>query len=555
MFATLLLELGLPDAPHRDCMRFRSVVPQAIREVFERHGIDYEGVRPMGSLRRLAFLVEGIPTFTNPVSGWVSGPVERVGRASDGTLTPVTVQFLQRCNKQSDDLDVREIEGVRRLGVQVDRKAVLAATVLPVAMAELMDVIAMTARARLGKTVELGDVLQWIVALLGDARVRFRWHNLESDRYTYTSTGQRVLVPHFYEYHAVLAQAGIRVDEATRREHIRRELNAVAADFGGRCVLANEQLEHLSSRLDEPTVHLHRGLPLELGARFIQALAFAATYCVAVRRDDGSLAPGWLIVTEKASEPSEDDSQSESELAHRAFARVVDEAATWLKSRVDGKARRESIKRTLSFVEFVSRAAGASNAQLNSIGEAAWYCLEAEATAAFEVFPGAHLLLALQRATSKRAGSRVLELIDSLVGFTSAQTGEKASGSLDGDSLILFLVMAFHDLVRGFESHQVPLAERDPLALRKRTEQLLELLAAQHWPFPMQEAVHQAVGAWGDQATSSLTATALLGFLRHRAARYLDKVRPPEGESVSLGGASGEWSMVGLLAPPSPRFS
>src|SRR5690606_23845036 len=130
MLATLLLELGLPDAPHRDCKRFRSVVPGFIAEVFARHGLDFEQVRPMGSLRRLAFLVEGIPPMTNALSTWATGPMERVGRASDGTLTPVTVQFLQRYNKSAADLEVRDVGGVRRLGVHLERKPVLAATVL-----------------------------------------------------------------------------------------------------------------------------------------------------------------------------------------------------------------------------------------------------------------------------------------------------------------------------------------------------------------------------------------------------------------------------------------
>lgn len=551
MLATLLLELGLPDAPHRDCMRFRSAVPGFVAEVFARHGIDFEGVRPMGSLRRLAFLVEGIPTLTNAVSGWVTGPMERVGRTADGSLTPVTVQFLQRNGKASSDLQVREIDGVRRLGVQVDRKPVLAMTVLPAALVELLDVIAASERSRLGKSVEFGEALQWIVALLGDARVRFRWRNLESDRYTYTGAGngQRVFVPHFYEYHAVLAQAGIRIDEATRREHIRRELNSVAADFGGRCVLVGDQLEQLSLRLDEPAVHLHRGLPLDLGARFVQAAAFASTFCVVVRRDDGALAPGWLVVSEKSDEPEEEDAHSESETAHAAFTRVVENAETWLHAKVDGRAKRNSTKLTAPFVEFVSRAVGLATVDVATAAEAAWYCQQAQTTLAHSTFAGTHLLLALQRAAAKRASARVLELLDGLVGLCAVETAAPSLVADDSEAALLFVVLAFHDLVRGFETNQAPVAERDPLALRKRCEQLFALLVEKRWDLPMVQSVEQAVKMWGEPATAAPSETALLGFLRHRATRYLDKVRKQDPElAVSAPNLNEEWSVVGLLA-------
>ncbi len=548
MLATLLLELGLPDAPHRDCMRFRSVVPGFVAEVFARHGLDFEAVRPMGSLRRLAFLVEGIPTLTNPVSGWIAGPMERVGRAADGNLTPVTLQFLQRHNQQPADLEVRDVDGARRLGVPVNRKPVLAATVLPRALGELLDVIAASERLRVGRSVDFGEALQWIVALLGDARVRFRWRNLESDRYTYTSSrsGQRVLVPHFYEYHAVLAQAGIRVDEATRREHIQRELNAVASDFGGRCVLIGDQLEQLSMRLDEPSVHLHRGLPLDLGARFVQALTFASTYCVTVRRDDGGMAPGWLVVSESVSGPADEDGHSESEAAHQAVKRVVANADAWLRSKVDTKAKRLATQKAAPFVEFVSRFTGKPDVDLTAICEAAWYCHEAETTLAFAAFPGTHLLLAHQRAANKRAPARVLQLLDGLIGQSGVQTGEEPSKDFETEVTLLFVVLTFHDLVLGFEANQAPVAERDPWALRWRSESTFEVLRRHGWSLPMVETLRHALRVWGEPATT--TEAALLGFLRHRATRYLNRIRRDGDESEPIvPPMTGEWSLVGLL--------
>jgi hypothetical protein len=317
-------------------------------------------------------------------------------------------------------------------------------------------------------------------------------------------------------------------------------------------MLSAEQLEQLSMRLDEPAVHLHRGLPLEIGARFVQAAAFASAHCVGVRRDDGGLAPGWLVVSEKSGD-SEDEGHWESEVAHRAFAQVVENAAFWLRTKVDTKTKRQELRLVAAFADFVSQLVG-TRPDVAVVTEAVWYCQESEATLAYATFTGSHLLLATQRAVTKRAAARVVELLDALVDLFGVQTGEPIETSTDEEALLAFVVLTFYDLVRAFESNQAPVAERDPLALRKRSEQLFEILNRQAWALPMVQAVERAVSTWGESTTAAPTATALLGFLRHRATRYLDKVVKSEAEQApnAVPGLSDEWSLVGLLpAKPS----
>lgn len=61
-------------------------------------------------------------------------------------------------------------------------------------------------------------------------------------------------------------------------------------------------------------------------------------------------------------------------------------------------------------------------------------------------------------------------------------------------------------------------------------------------------AVRLAVELWGEPPTAEPTATALLGFLRHRATRYAERVRqePPQETSVSPT-LRDEWSLLELL--------
>ncbi len=293
----------------------------------------------MGSLRRLAFLVEGVLTSVGAHQMWVDGPLVRVGRAPDGNFTPVAVRFAERVGKAPAELEVRERDGVQRFGATVSRAAALTASVLPGLLPELLDRLAAFDRNNAMKGVALTDALHWIVALFGDSRVRFRWANVQSDRYTYKTADktERIAVPHFYEYHATLAQAGIRVDEATRREHIARQLSTAAEDFGGRCVVTDRQLEQLSQRLDRPVVYLRRGLPQELNAAYVEALAGASISCVPVKRDGLALAPGWLVVSEEG----EQSGGEGTDAGTRSFERCLANAAEWVTRREATATRRE----------------------------------------------------------------------------------------------------------------------------------------------------------------------------------------------------------------------
>lgn len=545
MLATLLLELGLPDAPHSDCGRWKAAFPRAVEEVFARNGVEFEGVRPMGSLRRLAFLVEGIPTSIGAHETWIDGPMVRVGRAPDGSFTPVALRFAERVDKAPAELEIKECEGVERFGATVHRTAALTASVLPTLLPELLDRLAASDRNNASKGMALSDALQWIVALFGDSRVRFRWANVQSDRYTYKTVdkGERLAVPHFYEYHATLAQAGIRVDEATRREHIVRQLNAAAADFGGRAVVTPRQLEQLSQRLDRPVVHLRRGLPQELNAGFVEALAAASVSCVPVERDGGALAPGWLVVSEEG-----EASNNEQPATLSTFERCLSNAAEWVTRREPTVTRRECEQALGAFVATLEPEFRPLPKERAAFYHALWLCRWAEGTLVHGCFPGVELQLALQRALRPKVSPQVGALVEVLGGWLSPAPEEAPAPTDDKLAQKAFIVLALARLAEGFVHHQAPLGERDPLGLRLLAERLYEVLVAGEWQLPMLSASRLAHAAfcgregdkdphtemWDDEG-------ALAAFLRHRFRRFVERVEPQLAKNIP---SSGEWSAL-----------
>jgi glycyl-tRNA synthetase beta subunit len=503
-------------------------------------------VRPMGSLRRLAFLVEGIPTSVEAHQMWVDGPLVRVGRAPDGSFTPVAVRFAERVGKQPVELEIRERDGVQRFGATVSRVAALTASVLPTLLPELLDRLAASDRNNASKSVALNDALRWIVALFGDSRVRFRWANVQSDRYTYKTADktERIAVPHFYEYHATLAQAGIRVDEATRREHIVRQLNAAAADFGGRVIVTERQLEHLSQRLDRPVVHLRRGLPHELNSGFVEALARASVSCVPVQRDGGALAPGWLVVTEE----EEEHSDGGLDAGPRSFERCLADAALWVTRREVATSRRDVEVKLATFIDSLDVELRPLPKERAAFFNALWLCRWAESTLTHTCFPGVELYLALQRSMRPKVAPSVSAIVETLCSYLNPSPDgfQERSPSEQRLAQKALIVLSLVRLTEGFVHHQAPLGERDPLGLRVLAERLFDVLVAGEWNLPMLGASRLAhavyCGQDGDKDTQVWDDEgALAAFLRHRFRRFTERVDPTRSKHIP---SSGEWSVL-----------
>src|SRR5690606_10625565 len=103
--------------------------------------------------------------------------------------------------------------------------------------------------------------------------------------------------------------------------------------------------------------------------------------------------------------------------------RVLDDAAAWLGARDKAPEKRAAKQRVEAFVKVLGDGATLSKSELNAVIAAAWLCESAMSTRAFQAYPGAHLLLALQRAASAtRGGKAVRELIESVLQVNEVDT-------------------------------------------------------------------------------------------------------------------------------------
>jgi glycyl-tRNA synthetase len=258
--ATFLLEIGTEELPAGDLddalARLREIIPARVEEA----RLDYESLRVLGTPRRLAVLLEGLAPRQRPVEELVKGPPTRVAFDSAGNPTKAAEGFARKFGVGVKDLEVREMDGGEYVVAVNRQEGQPAAEVLPELLPELI------ADLRFGKSmrwnqsnVAFSRPVRWLVALLGDAAIPFRYAGLTSGRTSRSSRPQGSAafeIARASKYLDLLAERKIMADIDARRAHIAEQAADLAASVGGAIPDDPALLDEVTNLVEQPTALL-----------------------------------------------------------------------------------------------------------------------------------------------------------------------------------------------------------------------------------------------------------------------------------------------------------
>jgi glycyl-tRNA synthetase beta chain len=234
---TFLLEIGTEEIPARMIPGALVALAGGVRDAVIAAGLQAGAVRPLGTPRRLAFLLDAVPERAPDRETEVTGPP--VGAAFDpqGRPTRAAEGFARAQGARVEDLrrvatPRGECVAVRRTIAGRDAAAILA-EIAPQVAAAL--VFPKTMRWGSGEHRFVRPV-HWIVALLDDAVVEFSFLGIASGRDTrpHRLRGEApVPVPRASDYVPLLEAHGVLVDPGARRRRIAAGLLAAAREVGG----------------------------------------------------------------------------------------------------------------------------------------------------------------------------------------------------------------------------------------------------------------------------------------------------------------------------------
>ena len=263
--AALLLEIGTEELPPHDVQdaiaQLEVAVPQRLADL----RLDHGAIRVLGTPRRLAVLVETVAPRQSDDTQLVKGPPARAAFDDQGQPTRAAHGFARSQQVSVTDLQVRESEGGSYVYAVRHIQGRPAGEVLAEALPELIAGVKFTKSMRWLPSPQVGGQdpsvafsrpIRWLVALLDEQVIPFRYAGVASGRVSYglrPDGSPPVEIANAASYLTAMAAQGVVVDGRERAAEILRQTADLAAQVGGRVPEEAALLEEVTNLVEKPT--------------------------------------------------------------------------------------------------------------------------------------------------------------------------------------------------------------------------------------------------------------------------------------------------------------
>lgn len=260
-----LLEIGTEELPAQDLSVALAQLREGVPALLERLRLKYGNVRVMGTPRRLVVLVDALAERQQDEEQLVKGPPAHMAYDAEGRPTRAAEGFARNQQVSIADLQVRETEGGRYVFAVRRIPGRPVGEVLSAALPELIAGLKFEKSMRWlpsqraggeGPSVSFSRPIRWLVCLLGEDVIPFRYAGVESGR---ISRGPRsvnsppIEIPSADAYLATMAAHGIQVNDAERRASIRDQAAQLAAEVDGYVPDDPDLFEEVANLVEQPT--------------------------------------------------------------------------------------------------------------------------------------------------------------------------------------------------------------------------------------------------------------------------------------------------------------
>ena len=255
--APFLFEIGTEELPPGDMTGALSQLEKAVPALLDEMRLAYGEVKVMGTPRRLVVSVEGLQTQQDDRVVEVKGPPADRAFDADGNPTRAAEGFARGKGLDVSDLTVEEVDGGKYVVARIAETGQSALSVLCQALPALIAGIRFTKSMRWNASgVAFSRPIRWFLALLDGVVVPFSYAGYQSGRET---RGMRFEHPERFEvaspeeYFKKLADQGIILAPDERKNVIKTQADALAAEVGGHIPDDPALLDQVTYLVERPT--------------------------------------------------------------------------------------------------------------------------------------------------------------------------------------------------------------------------------------------------------------------------------------------------------------
>lgn len=253
MSKDLLLEIGTEEIPAHFMPGILQQLKEKAENKFKQLHIDTNGIKTLGTPRRLALLVNDLAEKQADISTEHKGPSVKIAFDENGKPTKAAAGFARGKNIPVDELTVKDGYVYAVVHEYGENTADLLTHILPELIEEL----------NFPKNMRWGDLdfrfvrpIRWLVALFDDQVIPFTLANVTSGNKTrghrFLSDGEHV-IPNAAAYEKTMDGLSIIVDQNKRRTMIEAQIKSLAAQNGGTAQITDDLLEEVTYLVEYPT--------------------------------------------------------------------------------------------------------------------------------------------------------------------------------------------------------------------------------------------------------------------------------------------------------------
>lgn len=257
---SFLLEVGTEELPatfvETAIQQWQQKIPASLKEQF----LSFESVQVWGTPRRLAVLIEGLPSHQPDREEEIKGPPASTA-FKDGKPTPAAEGFIKKQGVTLEDLEIRPTSKGDFVFVLKKIPGRLTAEILSELTPEWITKLEGKRFMRWGDgDLKFPRPIRWLITLLDDQVLPVTLisgsEEIKSDR---ISQGHRVLHPEpmtiseAKTYVESLRKAFIEVDPEVRIQRIQQDVKTVANSVGGQAEIPEDLLTEVVHLVEWPT--------------------------------------------------------------------------------------------------------------------------------------------------------------------------------------------------------------------------------------------------------------------------------------------------------------
>ena len=544
----LLIEIGTEELPPKALSNLALAFEQGIRAGLEQAGFSGLALRPFATPRRLAVLIERLPTRQADRPQERRGPALSAAFGQDGKPTRAAEGFARSCGVTVADLLTQDTDkGAWLAHVSVEAGA---------ATAELIPGIVLTALTGLPipKRMRWGDrndefvrPVHWVVLLFGDEVIPATIMGVQTGRETRGHRfhhPQPISIATPADYARQLASEGkVIADFSERRAAVRVQAESIAAEMNGVAVIKPELLDEVTALVEWPVA-----LAGNFGRRFLDVPAEAL---ISTMQDNqryfpvvdahGRLLPHFITI---ANLESRDPAQVRAGNERVIRPRFSDAEFFWNQDRKQPLAARMEALKHMVFQQRLGTLADKSErvATLarfiagHSQGNPDWAERAARLakcdlmTQMVQEFPELQGIMGRYYALHDREAPEVAQALEEQ--YLPRFAGDRLPATATGRALAL--AERLDTLTGIFAIGQAPSGARDPFALRRAALGVLRILIEGHLDLNLLTLLEGAAAGFEPAIRADHAVETVFEFVMDRLrGYYLDQgVRPDTFEAV-----------------------